>query len=149
MPKFVCKKGVNEGDEFPVTDGITGIGRSNVCNVVLYDGRCSRLHCNVHKRDRDYFIEDLGSANGTFLNGKRLTRGELVELKSGHQVRLGDSQLEFCRGEAEVQAKKKVVKRTETSEISQTLPGDGSVKRVVNPVRPPTFLETLRRLFGR
>jgi pSer/pThr/pTyr-binding forkhead associated (FHA) protein len=147
MPKLVCRKGRNEGDEFPVGEGTVGIGRSNVCNVVLFDGRCSRLHCNIHKRGREYYLEDLGSSNGTFLNGKKMTRGELVELRIGGRIRLGDSDLEFCRGDADVQPKKKGAKKKEEDEVSQTL--SGSNQQTVLMRNSPTFWEKVRRWFGR
>jgi ABC-type multidrug transport system ATPase subunit/pSer/pThr/pTyr-binding forkhead associated (FHA) protein len=59
-------------------DQIT-IGRSESCDIVLTDLRVSRSHAKVTKRNGKFFVEDLGSRNGTYLNDKRISG--TVELK--------------------------------------------------------------------
>lgn len=56
-------------------------------NVQLGDG-VSRLHCRIHQRGSTYLVEDIGSSNGTFLNGKRLTPYLLYPLEKGNTVRI-------------------------------------------------------------
>jgi len=62
-------------------------------DLVLPDpGRMiSRFHCEVHRRDKKYFLIDLGSTNGTFLNNRELKPGQKVPIKRGSQFRLGDT----------------------------------------------------------
>ena len=53
------------------------------------EGGVSRRHARVHKQKTQFFIEDLGSANGTFLNGQRLTPYLPHPLHDGDEVQLG------------------------------------------------------------
>jgi len=58
------------------------------------EGGVSRHHCKVHQRGPAYLIEDVGSANGTFLNGQRLTPYLPHVLKDGDALQLGHIKLE-------------------------------------------------------
>jgi len=53
------------------------------------EGGVSRRHARVHQQKSQFFIEDLGSANGTFLNGQRLTPYLPHPLRDGDEVQLG------------------------------------------------------------
>lgn len=53
------------------------------------EGGVSRRHARVHQQKKQFFIEDLGSANGTFLNGQRLTPYLPHPLRDGDEVQLG------------------------------------------------------------
>ncbi|MGH2591902.1 MAG: FHA domain-containing protein [Anaerolineae bacterium] len=53
------------------------------------EGGVSRRHARVHQQKLQFFIEDLGSANGTFLNGQRLTPYLPHPLRDGDEVQLG------------------------------------------------------------
>ncbi len=55
----------------------------------------SRRHCKVHRRGSVYMVEDVGSANGTFLNGLRLNPHLLHVLKDGDELQLGRIKLEI------------------------------------------------------
>lgn len=58
--------------------------------------RVSRRHAKIIARDAQFFIEDLGSANGTFINGnKKLPQGQLHALVSGDELKLGETMLKF------------------------------------------------------
>jgi len=53
--------------------GVYTIGRAEECEVVLVSGRCSRKHARLVVEDDGATLEDLGSANGTFVNGARIS----------------------------------------------------------------------------
>jgi hypothetical protein len=53
------------------------------------EGGVSRRHARIHRQKSQYFIEDLGSANGTFLNGQRLTPYLPHPLHDGDELQLG------------------------------------------------------------
>ncbi|MHB8625549.1 MAG: FHA domain-containing protein [Aggregatilineales bacterium] len=66
------------------------IGRRDTCNVTLsYDTQVSRLHARLiyDARDTEFFLEDAGSRNGTFLGTTRVR--ERVTLESGELFRIG------------------------------------------------------------
>jgi pSer/pThr/pTyr-binding forkhead associated (FHA) protein len=78
-----------------VTDTCT-IGRDKDCNIVIRgDSKVSRKHARVVRREIAYFIRDLSSANGVFVNGTRLT--EPYELKVGDEVEIGLQKWTFAR----------------------------------------------------
>lgn len=64
------------------------IGRGNKCTLRLPDKYLSVRHCRIYKSDDSFFIEDLGSTNGTFLNGDELA-DEAVELMDGDKISIG------------------------------------------------------------
>ena len=82
-----------DGDaDFPLTDNAV-LGRSTNATVRLSDREVSRKHSQIDKVGEDYVLKDLGSSNGTFLNGKRLFGP--AKLKDGDEVVIGTSRMEF------------------------------------------------------
>ena len=73
---------------FPLADAIT-IGRSESCDLTFDDGKVSRQHARIERRQESFWVVDLNSSNGVFVNEQRIT--EAVQLKSGDQLRIGDS----------------------------------------------------------
>lgn len=67
----------------------TTIGRSAGNELVLADPEVSRRHARVLRKDDGFTIEDLGSTNGTFINGRRINR--LTRLAHGDIIDLGDT----------------------------------------------------------
>jgi pSer/pThr/pTyr-binding forkhead associated (FHA) protein len=71
---------VDDGDErllLPLRPGTTHVGRSFAADVVLDDQSVSRRHAIVYQRSASVRILDDRSANGTFVNGRRVTEAEL------------------------------------------------------------------------
>lgn len=94
MTKLTCLKGNNRGDEFAIHEGKNVIGRAHDCSIVLFDKKCSRHHCQIIKKGKHYSIQDLGSSNGTFLNGKAISdKPKACEIDD--TVQLGRSKLQF------------------------------------------------------
>jgi hypothetical protein len=62
------------------------IGRDPACEIVLTDGSVSRKHARIERRGEAWFVVDQGSANGTFVEGDRVTETELLD---GQDVRFG------------------------------------------------------------
>ena len=77
------------------------IGRGNKCTLRLPDKYLSVKHCRIYKSDGSFFIEDLGSTNGTFLNGDELA-DEAVELIDGDKISIGRLNFIFVMPKAEV-----------------------------------------------
>ena len=69
------------------------IGRNAVNNLVLSDEVVSRNHALIRRESGDYVVVDLGSANGTFLNGQPVSIA--TKIKSGDEIRMGDTVLQF------------------------------------------------------
>lgn len=88
--QLVVTAGPQPGRVYPlVLDAIT-IGRDPLADVVISDPEISRQHAQLVRRDGGYAIQDLGSTNGTFLDGRRLT-GEPQPVSPGQSVSLGST----------------------------------------------------------
>ena len=83
-----------KGTVFPLTEEAT-IGRAAGCHVRLDDTFASQLHARVFQRDGQYFVEDLGSTNGTTLNGNKV--GGPAPLRRGDRLKIGGTVLEVSR----------------------------------------------------
>jgi pSer/pThr/pTyr-binding forkhead associated (FHA) protein len=76
-------------DESYVVNDKTLIGRNKKNDICLPMQFFSDQHALIFKRNNDYYLEDLGSKNGTFLNNFRLDKGNPLQLKSGDIVQVG------------------------------------------------------------
>jgi hypothetical protein len=85
-----------DGRVLPLTTSRVVIGRSRECDVRVEDGNVSRRHCEVAQDGpTTWTVADLGSTNGTELNGQRLTRKE--RLDDGDRITIGSTELVFGR----------------------------------------------------
>ena len=72
------------------------LGRAEGCDIVLPDDTVSRQHARILRRDDGYYLEDLQSRNGTFVNGRRVTSP--ARLRDGDTLRLYDVTATFNEG---------------------------------------------------
>jgi len=84
--------GLDAGERFDLFGGIS-IGRSSDADVRIEDRFASGVHARVYSRGANYYVEDMSSTNGTFLNGGRLN-GE-AKLNDLDEVRIGDTEFRF------------------------------------------------------
>ena len=77
-------------EEFTLTKELT-IGRDSACDIVFDDPAISRRNSRVFLAGGVVYLEDLGSQNGTFLNGARVEMPSI--LRSGDEIALGDTAL--------------------------------------------------------
>jgi hypothetical protein len=71
------------------------LGRGSKCHVVLSDAYASQVHARIFRREGRYFIEDMGSTNGTYLNRKKVTSP--IPIGRGDRIRIGKTELELRR----------------------------------------------------
>jgi len=83
-----------EGREVPITGERVVLGRSRECDVRLSDANISRRHAEVRHEDDEFWLVDLGSTNGTELNGNRVDRARLSD---GDRITLGSTDVGFSR----------------------------------------------------
>lgn len=86
-------QGPREGARFELTRPITTLGRDLTNDICLPEGRISSTHARIVREASKYFIEDLNSTNGTFVDGQRIT--QRVELAAGTVLRMGGASLKF------------------------------------------------------
>jgi pSer/pThr/pTyr-binding forkhead associated (FHA) protein len=85
-------EGPLKGKTYGLGEELT-IGRAEKCHVVVDDTYVSQVHARFYANGDSYFIEDLGSTNGTYLNRRRITDPE--ELSRGDRVKIGKTVLEM------------------------------------------------------
>jgi len=76
--------------ELLLADQPITVGRSPDADIITLDERASRMHCSIRIWDGEYYVKDLKSKNGTYLNQKRV---EMAKIKPGDKIRLGNSML--------------------------------------------------------
>lgn len=98
MPSLVIKAGPHEGHRYPL-HGETEVGRERSAGIRVEDRTISRRHATVSVRDGRVFVTDLGSQNGTAVNGLRIRKE--TALKDGDEVRFGNILMAFHAGRLE------------------------------------------------
>jgi hypothetical protein len=102
---LTIQRGRSAGKEFPLNDDESYIGRWDADSGIFPDvdldaddpeAKVSRRHARITRRNAQYFIEDLGSTNGTFVNrGRRLLPGDRQPLQDGDEIIIGKTFLSF------------------------------------------------------
>lgn len=93
--KLVIVDGPSRGKEFPLEDGETFLGRTNETEVELPSNKVSRRHAVIRVGRGSVEIEDLGSSNGTYLNGKKITKSAVP---AGGKIVVGEYVLQVFNG---------------------------------------------------
>ena len=87
--RLIVRTGPNPGMVFDLTKDVTMLGRDVTNDIVLGDAEISRQHSRVSRTPGGMVLEDLGSTNGTFVNGDRLVSPRVM--MSGDLVGLGEN----------------------------------------------------------
>ncbi len=104
MYKLVVVAGKLRGQEYILEEGENTLGRSEDCNVHFPVNGVSKKHLSVTVTQDVAFVKDLGSSNGTFINGKAVKR---ATVKNGDKIALPDSIIQVVY----VKEKKKIIKK--------------------------------------
>jgi pSer/pThr/pTyr-binding forkhead associated (FHA) protein len=92
----------DNGKRFPISSRVSYIGREDLNQVIIPNDAISKKHAKLTFADGKFYIEDLASSNGTFLNGTRVhTR---TVLRNGDLIRLGAIIVKFEVSKQEAQA---------------------------------------------
>lgn len=83
-------------DHYSIGDKIT-LGRNGDNTIILKDPFVSKFHLQVVKDEDEFFLEDLNSANGTFLNGEKVL--DASKLKNGDRITIGNIEFLFVNRE--------------------------------------------------
>jgi ATP/maltotriose-dependent transcriptional regulator MalT len=106
MPTFLEIWRSDATELLPLESGQLSIGRAESNDVPLpLDERVSRQHALLERLPAGWSVRDLGSTNGTFVNGERIVRDRA--LRAGDEIRIGDTRLVF-RGEKGSEEKKTI-----------------------------------------
>jgi serine phosphatase RsbU (regulator of sigma subunit)/pSer/pThr/pTyr-binding forkhead associated (FHA) protein len=92
MAKLILLQG-GQANPFELTADEVILGRLPECDIQLQSNMVSRRHARVFRRGNDFLLEDLGSGNGSYVNGKRIT--EATKLRHDDRVKFGPVLLRF------------------------------------------------------
>lgn len=87
--------GPSKGARYLLEPEVTQIGRATTNEIFLDDVTVSRKHAQVLKREKHYFLQDLGSLNGTYLNGELVSE---KPLNDGDELQIGKYRMHFFQG---------------------------------------------------
>ncbi len=89
---LVITSGPAAGTEYEIDGKHLRVGRGSHCEIVLADDAISKGHAVIEFSDSGYRVRDLGSTNGTLLNGSEV---KLAELKHGDRLQVGEHAFQY------------------------------------------------------
>jgi len=125
VPSLFVIRGNDQGTRVEIDDRGIRLGRDSANDVQLHDTEVSRVHARVRCTERGCTIEDLESSNGTFVNGRKISKQALA---SGDQIQLGGTLLLFTGQPEEPDSD-----LAASVDISATVP-DGHQSQIVHSV---------------
>jgi len=87
--RLIVRRGPQPNQVYELTGEVSNVGRDITNNIVINDREVSRHHLRLMRGAEGYTVEDLGSTNGTFINGKRVTGA--TPLTNGDMLGLGET----------------------------------------------------------
>jgi DNA-binding response OmpR family regulator len=99
MPALIIQEGQVPGRRWFIEKERVTIGRGEDCDIVLAERQVSRHHAQIRRTDSQYVLEDLGSKNGTYVNGRQVTEPCILQDGDEIQIALG-IRLSFIGAEA-------------------------------------------------
>jgi pSer/pThr/pTyr-binding forkhead associated (FHA) protein len=91
--EVVAAMGHQPGAVFDLGNGGATLGRSSGADIEVDDPFASSAHARIFPRGDFMYIEDVGSTNGTYLNGRQVRRAE--QLKMADTIRIGDTEYRY------------------------------------------------------
>ena len=150
--------GPDGAGRFDLEAGETTIGRHPDCGIVVDAGAVSRFHAKVIGKEDHFLVEDMGSRNGTFLNGQLLSKGEI--LRDNDRIRISEIEFVFHSGEVPEFAQGSsvtfdganfgimMVDEQETEQLSGKVEFRSSSDGLKMVATPEAKLEALSRILG-
>ena len=121
--KLTVRHDPSSENEYPLGEGAVVIGRESFNDIIVYDEEVSRRHAQVSFQDGRYVLEDLGSTNGTYINGRRvknptpLYNGDVIEMGEAARIIFSSTVEKFG---------KTVARDEPAQEIDKTMAAPGS-----------------------
>src|SRR6059058_2583292 len=93
--QLLIVRGGGASEPFKLGDGVTTVGRHDDCQLRIKSSQVSRKHCELFEKKGLLLVKDLGSSNGTFVNGKRIQGQQVVE--PGDELMIGGITLRVAK----------------------------------------------------
>jgi diguanylate cyclase (GGDEF)-like protein len=115
-PCLVVIAGPGLGQQYDLSDAVVDIGRQEECVISVPSSKVSRRHASVQRVLGRYTVADLGSTNGTFLNGERLETSR--ELTDGDKIKVGELVLKYMESKLELQYHQQILSMATTDALT-------------------------------
>src|SRR5205823_2551684 len=93
--QLLVVRGRSASEALKLIEGVTTVGRHDDCQIRIKSSQVSRRHCELFEKKGMLLVKDLGSANGTFVNGKKV-EGQRV-LEAGDELTIGQIKLRVAK----------------------------------------------------
>ena len=93
--QLLIVQGRGGSESIKLVDGVTTVGRQDDCQLRIKSSQVSRKHCELFEKKGLLLVKDLGSSNGTYVNGKRI-EGQRV-LEPGDELTIGKVKLRVAK----------------------------------------------------
>lgn len=94
--RLFLRRGNASSENFVIRSGSIVAGRDQECDLILDEKKASRKQFKIYRNGNKFFIQDLGSSNGTYVNQKRITE---AALSSEDRIRVGETEFQFVAQE--------------------------------------------------
>lgn len=95
--QLVIVRGRSASTAIKLGDGVTTVGRHDDCQLRIKSSQVSRKHCELFEKKGLLLVKDLGSSNGTYVNGKRITDQRVLE--AGDELTIGQVSLKVAKAD--------------------------------------------------
>ncbi len=144
MAKLYILGGPEKGKSFALESDLLSLGRGSESNIRVRDKSVSRRHLEIIRKGDTYFIKDLRSKNGTYVNHKEIKPGEPFKIEQGLPVVVGKTL--FCIGEAYLGEDEDLTTVLDSVDLSKEMRESGTVFVQDRPMTPQKNIELLYRV---
>jgi pSer/pThr/pTyr-binding forkhead associated (FHA) protein len=123
--QLVIVRGRSGSQTISLLDGVTTVGRHDDCQLRIKSSQVSRRHCELFEKKGHLVVKDLGSSNGTFVNGEKVKEQRVLE--SGDELTIGQVKLRVTKiGETSVPSSPRQTAKPGDTAVVQPVSSDAS-----------------------
>ncbi len=93
--RLTFKPGDANVTEYDIQGDEVSLGRGQQCTIVLNDKKSSRKHAILRRAGMQFTLKDLGSSNGTYIDGRKVPSGQEVEVPGEARIQIGNVEFQF------------------------------------------------------
>jgi predicted component of type VI protein secretion system len=129
--QLLVVRGRSASEALKLADGVTTVGRHDDCQVRIKSSQVSRRHCEFFEKKGLLLVKDLGSANGTFVNGKKVAGQQVLE--PGDELTIGGVTLRVAKvGQAPPPATTPSPVSAADTAVVEAIPVEGEAEAIVD-----------------
>ena len=144
MVKLYILGGPEKGKSFDLESDLMTIGRGSDCHIRVKDKSVSRKHLEILRKEDKYFIKDLKSKNGTYVNDEHIKPGKQFEIALGLLVAIGKTL--FCVNEAYLAEDDGLTTVLDSFDLAKEMSQSGTVFVQDRPMTPQKNIELLYKV---